>query len=95
MQIALALLSLTALLSAETPKPACDKKTQGQFWPEQANRDRALMFNLSRRGELEICSVHGRKIKTFQWETVGVHVSQLIQARQETQGTSARVQSAP
>ena len=73
----LLVLAFVIPMLAETPKPVCDQKSRGRFWPEEANRDRKLMFELSRQGQLEMCSAHGKLAKKFQWETVGVHVSQL------------------
>ena len=77
MRIALSLVLSAVFGFAEDAKPTCDKTTRGQFWPAVANHDRQQLFELARKGELEICASHDRKQKKFQWEFIGVHVSQL------------------
>jgi hypothetical protein len=53
-------------------KPACNKHTQGQMWPEAANTDKQVLLLLARTGTLEICvsSWWG-----YRWEhpTVNIH----------------------
>ena len=58
----------------QSQKPACDASTQGRFWPDEANRDRKAMVELTRRGELEMCTLRG---KQYQWRTVSVRVEKL------------------
>ena len=65
-------------LWAETEKPVCDKTTSGRFWPDEANYDKRRMFELSRRGELELCATHGRRRATYQWEIIGVTVIKTV-----------------
>ena len=65
---------------AQAERPVCNAKMQGKFWPEEANRDKRAMFELSRKGELQICSAKRRK--TFRWEQVGIHVSQFARGPQ-------------
>jgi hypothetical protein len=55
----LLLLTLTAAMlgSAEAPKPECNAKSHGMFWPDAANSDRAVMRRAADCGELEMCSL--------------------------------------
>jgi hypothetical protein len=54
----------------QTPKPACDARNQGQFWPAEANSDHAAARLLYQRGELEMCSL---VVWKYKWEHISVN----------------------
>ena len=56
--------------SDQAPKPACNAKNQGQFWPEKANSDHAAARLLYQRGELEMCSL---VVWKYRWEHISVN----------------------
>jgi len=66
----------------QEPKPACNAKSQGRFWPEEANADRQATRRFYQSGELEMCSLDGWK---YRWKRISVHVRDLgKQRRAET-----------
>jgi hypothetical protein len=75
------LLLMAFWLASEAPapqppapaKPACTRQIAGRFWPEEANSDPAVARQLSRQGELEICT---RTTWSYRW------VSPTVDARQ-------------
>jgi hypothetical protein len=73
--IAIVFATATALcVAAEDPKPACTAETQGEMWPESANRDPKLFKKLARCGQLEICT---RRHRHYLWESPTVRFDQL------------------
>ncbi len=75
-------MKLTAVLSLlcalawadDTPKPACNAKTLGQFWPAEANADRDANRRLAQQGDLQICSYGKWK---YGWKTMSVSILEL------------------
>ncbi len=61
----------SAVLLILLNKPACNKKTHGQLWPDAANRDRSALLTLARSGTLEMCASAGWRYK---WERVSLNV---------------------
>jgi hypothetical protein len=72
--LALLLLATAACYAEEPKKPRCNGKSEGLFWPEEANTDRIAAGRLSRCGALEVCVLRGWRYK---WQPLSVHVSQL------------------
>jgi hypothetical protein len=73
-RIALILLMAFACFAQDAAKPACNKRTSGQFWPAEANSDSKAARALSRCGALQICTLNGGW--RYKWVAVSVHVSQ-------------------
>jgi hypothetical protein len=71
-----AVLSLFCALACadDTPKPACNAKTLGQFWPSEANADRDANRRLAQQGDLQICSYGKWK---YGWKALSVSVQEL------------------
>jgi hypothetical protein len=75
-------MKLTAVLSLfcglacadDTPKPACNAKTLGQFWPPEANADRDANRRLAQQGDLQICTYGKWK---YGWKAMSVSVREL------------------
>lgn len=75
--------ALIALLGAmcfanDAPKPVCNARNQGRFWPEEANFSQAAARQLYQRGELEMCSL---VVWKYRWEHISVNVRDLAKAR--------------
>jgi len=60
--------------AADTARPVCNERAQGQLWPEAANHDRQKLSKLARCGELLVCV---RSAWHYHWEPVTVRVDQL------------------
>jgi hypothetical protein len=75
-----ALLSLFGAMAfaGQDGKPACNAKIKGQFWPEQANRDREAARQLYQTGELEMCSM---VVWKYRWEHISVNIRDLGKGR--------------
>ena len=55
-------------------RPACRAAIVGEMWPAEANADRRLALELSRKGELVICQKGPWK---HHWTSPTVHIRQL------------------
>ena len=64
------LFGVMSVAAEQTPKPACNARNQGQFWPEEANSDHAAARLLYQRGELQMCSL---VVWKYRWEHVSVN----------------------
>jgi hypothetical protein len=53
-----------------TPKPACNAKNQGQFWPEEANSDHSAARLHYQRGDLEMCTL---AVWKYKWQHISVN----------------------
>jgi hypothetical protein len=73
------------------PRSACTRETQGRFWPEQANTDRKLARELTRSGELQICS---RGFFRYNWEPLTVNYQTLLHKKQAREAAPAGQQTA-
>jgi hypothetical protein len=75
----------------KAPKPACNAKNQGQFWPEEANSDHSAARLLYQRGELEMCSL---VVWKYRWEHLSVNARDVAKERHpfpsESEKTSAK-----
>lgn len=74
--------------SEEARKPVCNAETAGQFWPAEANQDRALLARLAHCGTLEVCS-HGTW--RYHWDRTTIHVDQLRKRPQPSGNSSDAV----
>lgn len=59
----------SASLDVKPPRSACNKQTQGRYWPEPANDDRKLAGRLMRSGDLQMCM---RGFFRYNWEPLTV-----------------------
>ena len=59
---------------ASEEKPRCRAKIAGDFWPDEANHDSKLASDLSRQGELEICT---RTMWGYRWKSPTVNIRQI------------------
>ena len=64
--------------AGQARKPACNARSQGQFWPEEANFSKDAARQLYRRGELEMCSL---VVWKYKWEHISVNVRDLAKGR--------------
>jgi hypothetical protein len=55
-------------------KPACDAKSLSKFWPDAANSDPRTLFDLSRTGQLELCT---RGTFRYKWRPLTVSYQEL------------------
>jgi hypothetical protein len=65
-------------MAQEPQKPVCDAKSQGQFWPQEANSSQDAVRRFSQSGELEMCSAAGRK---YAWKRLSVNVHDLAKGK--------------
>jgi hypothetical protein len=74
-------------LAQEIRKPACNAKTEGQFWPEEANSSQEAVRRFSQSGELEVCSAAGLKHK---WKRLSVNVHDLAKGKKSSSPPSKK-----
>lgn len=86
--LSLTLLTAAALLG-QSAKPVCNSKSQGRFWPEAANTDRAALQRAAQCGQLEMCSL---ALFRFHWTPLTVNANP--QAKQACAAPSAGAVSA-
>jgi hypothetical protein len=55
-------------------KPACDAKSLSKFWPDAANSDSRTLFDLSRTGQLELCT---RGTFRYKWRALTVSYQEI------------------
>jgi hypothetical protein len=72
--------------SEEAQKPVCNAETVGQFWPAEANRDRASLARLAHCGVLEVCS-HG--VWRYHWDRMTIRIDQLRKKPARPSGNSS------
>jgi hypothetical protein len=58
----------------EVPKPPCNAVNHGRLWPEAANSSPDVAGQLSRSGELEMCTV---SIWKYRWKRLTVDIREL------------------
>jgi hypothetical protein len=66
-------------LAQETAKPVCNAKTQGQFWPTEANSSPEAARRYTQSGELEMCA---RGVWKYKWEHLSINVHALAKSKQ-------------
>jgi hypothetical protein len=64
--------------AGQAPKPACNARSQGQFWPPEANVSKDAVWRLYQQGNLEMCSLGVWKYK---WERLSVNIRDLAKAK--------------
>ena len=57
--------------AGEPQKPVCSARTQGEFWPAEANISQQAAQRLFRSGELELCSL---AVWKYKWQHLSVNV---------------------
>lgn len=62
----------------DAQKPVCNAKTQGQFWPAEANSSSGAARRLTQNGELEMCS---QGVWRYKWEHLSVSVRDLAKSK--------------
>jgi hypothetical protein len=70
--------SLAICSAQEAPKPACNAKTQGQFWPSEANSSPEAARRYTQSGELEACA---KGVWKYKWERLSVNVRDLAKSK--------------
>jgi hypothetical protein len=87
----MAVLAVLAVLEGlgAAERPACRAALVGQMWPAEANDDRRLALELSRKGELWICQ---RGPWKHSWTSPTVHIRQL---RAKAAGKTKAPEAAP
>jgi hypothetical protein len=63
---------------AAPSKPECSRQMAGRFWPEGANSNPAMARQLSRRGDLEVCT---RTTWSYRWASPTIDINQLRKPR--------------
>jgi len=76
--VAIMALFASACLAEDAPKPVCNAKNHGSFWPAEANSSQEAARRLSQSGELELCSIGTFKYK---WVHISVNVRDLAKGR--------------
>ncbi len=71
----LAIALASGSVPGKPPRSACNKQTQGLFWPDNANRDRKLASQLMRSGDLHLCT---RGIFRYNWQPLTVSYRSLL-----------------
>jgi hypothetical protein len=71
----------------QDPKPACNAKMQGQFWPAEANSDRQAIRRLYQSGELEMCSL---EVWKYRWEHISVNARD-VEKQRRAQASDSRL----
>ncbi len=71
----LAITLATSSVPGKPPRSACNKQTQGLFWPDKANTDRKLASQLMRSGDLHLCT---RGIFRYSWQPLTVNYQTLV-----------------
>lgn len=72
------LIAPSLAVCAAVPKPRCDARHDGAFWPEQANQDSNAARLLFQNGELEMCTL---QVWKYRWEQLSVNVRGLTLAK--------------
>ena len=75
--VTLAALFGAICFAGETPRPACNARSQGQFWPAEANSSPEAARRLSQSGELAMCSL---VVWKYKWQHLSVNVRDLAKA---------------
>ena len=65
-------------LAQDAQKPVCNAKTQGQFWPAEANSGPDAVRRLTQSGEIEMCS---QGVWRYKWEHLSVSVRDLAKGK--------------
>ncbi len=76
----------TAAWAEKPPRSACNKHTQGSFWPEAANADRKLAGQLMRSGELQMCT---RGFFRYNWEPLTINVGAILAKKPQSEPQAA------
>jgi hypothetical protein len=74
---------LGTICAAEEQKPACNASNHGRFWPQQANTSAETAQKLSRRGELEMCSL---VVWKYRWQKLTVNARDLARKKTSISG---------
>lgn len=61
-------------------RPSCNADQLGRFWPASANDSRQSVYELSKTGELELCT---RGIFRYRWEALTVSYKDLLGAAKQ------------
>ena len=62
----------------QVPKPACNARMHGQFWPDEANHGPDAARQLLQQGDLEMCSL---VVWKYKWEHLSVNVRLMAKGR--------------
>jgi hypothetical protein len=70
--------STAICFAQEAPKAVCNAKTQGQFWPAEANFSPDAARRYTQSGELEVCA---RGVWKYKWEHLSINVRDLAKSK--------------
>jgi hypothetical protein len=76
--VLLALSLMSNPIGGKPARSACNKETQGRYWPDKANTDRRLAGQLMRSGDLQICA---RGMFRYNWEPLTVSYQALVEKK--------------
>jgi hypothetical protein len=73
--------SAAICFAQEAPKPICNAKTQGQFWPAEANSNPQAVRRYTQSGELELCA---RGLWKYKWEHLSINARDFAKSKHPT-----------